>query len=98
MEQPPSLLICWRETLSAFNFDVQFRQGKAHGNADALSRIEHVDTEGRTLKVQELTEPLRDLITSNQEHLNNKEQTKSEQDNKYLDALAKDSTLSLVKT
>ena len=88
MEQPPNLLIRWMETLSSFNFDVEFRQGTAHGNADALSRIEHVDTEGKTPEVQELTEPLRDLITSSEENIENNEQTDSDKDNKYMDALS----------
>ena len=56
MEQPPSLLIQWMETLVSYNFDVEFRNGTAHGKADTLSRIQHVDADGKTIAVQNLHE------------------------------------------
>ena len=98
MEQPPSLLIRWMETLSSFNFDVEFRNGTAHGNADALSRIQHVDVDGKTLQVQELAEPLQDLVTTD-DHVSDNPTPVPDIDNNddYKSALANDSTLSLVK-
>src|SRR6266487_2175810 len=41
MEEPKGMILRWLETLSNNNFSVQFRDGKKHGNADALSRVEH---------------------------------------------------------
>ena len=99
MEQPPSLLIRWMETLASFDFEVEFRKGTAHGNADALSRIQHVDTDGKTLVVQELTDGREDLIA----HATENEKTVPNDDdivnnNDYAANLANDSTLSSVKT
>ena len=41
MEEPAGMIQRWLDTLSNFNFTVQFRPGEKHGNADALSRITH---------------------------------------------------------
>ncbi len=41
IEEPKGMIMRWIETLSNFNFKVEFRKGKRHGNADALSRTEH---------------------------------------------------------
>jgi hypothetical protein len=41
MEEPKGMILRWLETLSNNVFTVQFRDGKKHGNADALSRSEH---------------------------------------------------------
>lgn len=41
MEEPKGMVLRWLETLSNNNFTIQFREGKKHGNADALSRTEH---------------------------------------------------------
>ena len=43
MEEPQGMILRWLETLSNHNFIVQFRDGKKHGNADALSRCGHGD-------------------------------------------------------
>jgi hypothetical protein len=43
----------WLEVLASFNFKVLHRAGASHGNADALSRIEHAeaaDPEGEDSK------------------------------------------------
>jgi hypothetical protein len=41
MEEPKGMILRWLETLSNNSFTVQFRDGKKHGNADALSRADH---------------------------------------------------------
>ena len=41
MEEPAGMILRWLETISSFDFSIQFRKGQAHGNADALSRCEH---------------------------------------------------------
>ena len=41
--QPPSLVEGrWLECVTKFDFDVVYRKGTSHGNADALSRAEHL--------------------------------------------------------
>ena len=40
-DPPKGMVARWLETLSNFDFEIQFRPGKKHGNADALSRIDH---------------------------------------------------------
>ena len=41
--QPPSLVEGrWLECVTKYDFDVLYRKGTAHGNADALSRAEHL--------------------------------------------------------
>jgi len=42
MEAPNGMIQRWLDTLANYNFTVQFRDGVKHGNADALSRSEHV--------------------------------------------------------
>ena len=37
-KEPEGQLARWLEHLEEFNFTVQFRRGRLHGNADALSR------------------------------------------------------------
>ena len=41
MEEPRGMTLRWLETLGNHDFTVEFRAGKDHGNADALSRIDH---------------------------------------------------------
>jgi hypothetical protein len=41
-------LLRWLVTLSAYSFEVQYREGKAHGNADALSRLPCEDPDVRS--------------------------------------------------
>ena len=43
IEEPKGMILRWLETLANYNFTVQFRRGKQHGNADALSRVEHAE-------------------------------------------------------
>lgn len=38
LREPKSRVARWIEILSAFNFDVEYRQGTKHGNADGMSR------------------------------------------------------------
>ena len=35
------MILRWLETLSSYDFDVVFRPGTQHGNADSLSRADH---------------------------------------------------------
>jgi hypothetical protein len=42
METPTGMVRRWLDTLANFDFDVQHRPGKKHGNADALSRANHL--------------------------------------------------------
>ena len=86
------MLIRWMETLASFNFEVEFRRGTAHGNADALSRIEHVDTNGQPLTVNELDDAIQDLVPDQIAA------TKATEDeDQYFHHLNEDSTLSTVK-
>ena len=41
MEEPAGMIQRWIDILSNYEFQVQFRKGKNHGNADFLSRCEH---------------------------------------------------------
>ena len=41
MDPPTGLVGRWIETLSSYDFQVEFRKGKAHSNADSLSRCDH---------------------------------------------------------
>lgn len=43
MQQPASMILRWLETLANFEFTVKHRPGTSHGNADALSRVDHGD-------------------------------------------------------
>ena len=43
MEEPQGMILRWLETLSNYDFDVVFRAGVKHANADALSRIDHAE-------------------------------------------------------
>ena len=45
MEAPKAMTIRWLDTLAKNNFIVQHREGKAHANADALSRAKHYNSE-----------------------------------------------------
>jgi transposase InsO family protein len=42
MEAPEGMISRWLDVLANFNFTVQYRKGEKHGNADGLSRAEHV--------------------------------------------------------
>ena len=44
MEEPQGMILRWLETLSKHDFEVVFRPGSQHGNADSLSRIDHAKT------------------------------------------------------
>ena len=41
MEEPSGMIQRWLDILSNYNFQVQFRKGSKHGNADHLSRCDH---------------------------------------------------------
>ena len=41
MEEPQGRILRWLETLSSYDFEVTFRPGTQHGNADSLSRADH---------------------------------------------------------
>ena len=43
MENPAGMVGRWQEILSHFDFDVVFRKGTQHRNADTLSRIDHAE-------------------------------------------------------
>ena len=42
MSHPDYMVQRWLSTLANFQFDVQYRKGEKHGNADALSRAPHL--------------------------------------------------------
>jgi hypothetical protein len=42
-DAPTGMIARWLEVLASFNFKVLHREGASHGNADALSRIEHAE-------------------------------------------------------
>ncbi len=41
LEEPKGMILRWLEVLANHEFEVEFRPGKRHGNADSLSRTEH---------------------------------------------------------
>ena len=41
MKHPTGMIARWLEILAHFDFEVKYRPGKLHGDADALSRIDH---------------------------------------------------------
>ena len=41
MDPPEGMVGRWLQVLAHYDFDIQYRPGPKHGNADALSRIEH---------------------------------------------------------
>jgi hypothetical protein len=41
MEAPTGMISRWLDTLANFDFEVVYRKGTAHGNADGLSRAPH---------------------------------------------------------
>jgi len=41
MEAPAPMLRRWLDTLASYQFTVEHRKGTLHGNADALSRVQH---------------------------------------------------------
>ena len=43
MHEPRGMVLRWLEMLSNYQFSIEFRKGKKHRNADALSRITHAD-------------------------------------------------------
>ena len=43
MEEPKGMIARWLDTLANFDFTIEFRRGKKHGNADALSRTSHAE-------------------------------------------------------
>ena len=40
-KEPEGQLARWLDTLSEYDFEIRHRAGRIHGNADALSRIDH---------------------------------------------------------
>ena len=48
---PTGILARWLETLASFEFDVVHRAGRLHGNADGLSRLNPMESEMRTRRV-----------------------------------------------
>ena len=56
--QPPSLVESrWLECVTKFDFDVVYRKGTSHGNADALSRAEHLAPALHALKLESPVSP-----------------------------------------
>ena len=94
MDHPQSMLMRWLETLSHHNFDVVCRKGTQHGNADALSRITHVDLEGKVL--QDQTDDFNNEIQQLEEEVLEGE----EEDDvvQYERSLAADNTMKTVKS
>ena len=42
-KEPAGMVPRWQQILSEYQYDVQYRPGRKHNNADALSRIAHAD-------------------------------------------------------
>ncbi len=43
IENPNAMTLRWLATLAQYDFDIEYRPGPKHGNADALSRCSHPD-------------------------------------------------------
>ena len=54
LKDPTGILARWLETLGCFDFTVQHRPGKCHGNADGLSRLLPNETETVTVQSTQL--------------------------------------------
>ena len=67
MEEPQGMILRWLETLSSCDFDVVFRPGTQHGNADSLSRADHATP---LATGAEQDQPLYDVPTSSLNSLN----------------------------
>ena len=57
-KEPEGQVARWIETLSTFQFDIQQRPGKQHGNADGMSRIpckqcQQLHSDVRAISLQE---------------------------------------------
>lgn len=52
MEAPSGMIARWLDTLANYDFEVRYRPGEKHGNADGLSRATHINE-----AVPEETEP-----------------------------------------
>jgi hypothetical protein len=55
MEPPKGMVGRWLGILGNYDFDIEYRPGPKHGNADALSRVEHAQEEGPTREEEEET-------------------------------------------
>ncbi len=53
LKNPTGMIARWLECLAEFNFTVTHRIGKSHGNADSLSRAEHIPANDGTTEVDE---------------------------------------------
>jgi len=63
MEAPSGMIQRWLDTLANFDFQVQHRAGTKHGNADSLSRIDHLPPPDESVDI-EMGERLCHLIYS----------------------------------
>ena len=52
MEEPQGMILRWLECLANYDFNVEFRKGKKHGNADHLSRCTHAREPTETEKAE----------------------------------------------
>ena len=49
MEAPQGMVARWLHLLSSFQFTIQYRPGRSHGNADALSRLPDITQDSSSL-------------------------------------------------
>ena len=58
MDPPKGTIARWLDCIANFEFEVVYREGKKHGNADALSRLENLDSRHETEDHKELISQL----------------------------------------
>lgn len=51
MQAPKGMIQRWLDILANYDFDIEHRAGKSHGNADSLSRAEHLSPSGTEVDV-----------------------------------------------
>ena len=68
MDPPKGTIARWLDCIANFDFDVIYREGKKHGNADALSRLENLDPQNETEDHNELISHLELTPTTSLRH------------------------------
>ena len=73
----------WEIELSTYDFEIVYRKGKQHVNADALSRASHITMEGKDLDVGPINVECtkQDKVSETDTHLEMVKQAQSEDEN-----------------